>query len=71
MGVSGIFLKATSSQILAFQCDRVFLPVAQSLMHATIISILIFFDLFYVLGSECGWAFGEGSSFQLVRGPQI
>ena len=22
------------------------------------------------MGSECVWAFGEGSNFQLVRGPQ-
>ena len=28
LGVSGIFLNATGSQILAFQCDTEFLPVA-------------------------------------------
>jgi len=34
----------------------------------------IVFDLFCVFsddGSECGWGLGEGSNFQLVRGPQV
>ena len=37
VGVSEIFLKATSSQIIAFQCDREILPVAQSSMHAYVV----------------------------------
>ena len=36
------FLKAIRSQILAFQCDREFLPVAQSLMHVTINPYIVF-----------------------------
>ena len=71
MGVSGIFLKATSSQILAFQCDREFLPVAQSLMHATINPYVVF-DLLYVFiddGVRVCVGLWRGFKFS-VRGPQ-
>ena len=40
-------LKATGSQILAFQCDRMFSPVVQSSMYA-MINPCIVFDLFCV-----------------------
>ena len=61
------------SQILALQCDSEFLPVAYSVMHATInpyVIVLTCSMCLLMMGSECVWAFGEGSNSQLVRGPQ-
>ena len=68
MGVSGIvFLKA----LLLSVTESFDLHVSWSSMHA-MVNPYIAFDLFFVLmmGSECVWDLGEGSNFQLVRGPQ-
>ena len=67
MGVSGFLLKAMGSQILAFQCDRVFAcSVESNACHDK--SICGFWTCsvcLLMMRSECVWAFGEGSNFQL------
>jgi len=66
------FLKAMGSQILAFQCDRVFACSFEfnACHNKSIRSFLTCSVCLLIMGSECMWAFGEGSNFQLVRGPQ-
>ena len=62
-------MKATGSQILAFQCDRVFAcSVEFNACHDKSIGSSV---CLLMMRSECVGAFGEGSNFQLVRGPHI
>ena len=55
-----------------FQCDRQFLTYnrVNACHDKSIGSFLTCFVCLLMMGSECVWAFGEGSNFQLVRGPQ-
>ena len=61
------------SQSLLFSVIE-FLPVASIEFNAchdkSMRSFLTCSVYLLMMGSECVWSFGEGSNFQLVRGPQ-
>ena len=62
---------ATGSQVLAFQCDREACSVEFNACHdKSIHNFLTCSVCLLMMRSECVCAFGEGSNFQLVRGPQ-
>jgi len=67
VGVSGIFLKATGSQILAFRCDRVFACNIEfnTCRDKSIRSFLTCSVCLLMMRSEYLLAFGEGLNFQL------
>ena len=65
MGASGIFLKATGSEIFAFQCDRDFHLYYGVAMINPYIGI---FDLF--CDDVVRVCVGPWRGFKLVRGPQ-
>jgi len=57
-----------------FQCGSDFWPVSWGSMHAIInpyVHVVFFFTCsvcVLMMGSECRWALGEGSNFQIVIG---
>jgi len=72
VGASGIFLKAKGSEIFAFRCEKEFWLVYHGVhwMSRKIHRILTCSVCLLMMQSECVWALGDGSNFQLVRGPQ-
>ena len=66
-------MESQDSQILAFQCGREFLTCNTEFNACHDKSIRSFLTppvCLLMMGSECVWGLGEGSNFQLVRGPQ-
>ena len=73
MGVSCILFESHDGQILAFQCGREFLTYTNEFNAChdkSIRSFLTCSVCLLMVGSECVGGLGEGSNFQLVRGPQ-
>ena len=59
--------------LLAFQCGREFLThntEFNACHDKSIRSFLTCSVCLLMVGSECVWGLGEGSNFQLIRGPQ-
>jgi len=55
----------------ALMCTDIELPnYPQLVLYEAICSFLTCSLCLLMMGSECVWALGEGSNFQLVRGPQ-
>jgi len=70
--ISDLFRKPWVAKSLLLSVTEFWLVIWSS-MQAMMYPYVVLFDLFWYLltmGSECGWGLGEGSNFQLFRGPQ-